>query len=153
MLLIYSFLQAAYNIMDQNQYPTVGGFRVEVTVEAHSFDDACKRAEELFAHEPSFQYKHLLRYYGAVGLERLNVAPEDREERLLELLQRFKLTAKLIPVSLYMEILEMATTSTLAEGYTQTPRKPRGISSETKRKWLNDFYNLLGVYGWDVSQL
>jgi hypothetical protein len=118
--------------MDRYQYPTVGGFRVEVTVEAHSFDDACKCAEELFALEPTFQYQHLLKYYGTMGLERQNIAPEDRGERLLELLQRFKLTAKMIPVSLYMEILETATKSTVSEGYTQNPQKPRGVASATK---------------------
>ncbi len=139
--------------MDRDQYPTVGGFRVEVTVEAHSFDNACTRAEELFALEPTFQYQQLLKYYGTMGLERQNIAPEDCGERLVELLQRFKLTAKMIPVSLYMEILETATKATVAEGYTQTPHKPRGTASATKRNWLNDFYNLLGVYGWDVSQL
>ena len=67
--------------MDRYQYPTVGGFRVEVTVEAHSFDDACKCAEELFALEPTLQYQHLLKYYGTMGLERQNIAPEDRGER------------------------------------------------------------------------
>lgn len=139
--------------MDENQYPTVGGFRVEVTVEARSFDGACKCAAELFDLEPTSQYRCLLEGYGALGLEGRNVAPEDRGERLLELLQRFRLTAKMIPVSLYMEILEMATKATVTEGYTRDSRKPREAASATKRNWLNDFYNLLGVYGWDVSQL
>ena len=139
--------------MDRNQYPTVGGFRVEVTVEAHSFDVACECAQKLFTLEPTSQYRCLLEWYGTVGLEGRNVAHEDRGARLLELLQRFRLSAKMIPVSLYMEILETATKATVTEGYTQTPRKPREAASETKRNWLNDFYNLLGVYGWDVSQL
>ena len=124
-----------------------------MTVEAQSFAEGHKCAEKLFALEPSNQYQSLLHFYGLEGLKARNVAPEDHTDRLSELFEHFKLTAKMIPVPLYTEILGMAAVATVSKGYIANSRNPVGAASESRRNWLHDFYNLLGVYGWDVSQL
>lgn len=157
-------------LADPKVSPSIGGFRIELTISAvnsgqkSSYSQALLRAKEVLELAPSGQLSSLIDFYGAAGLhatqvERGEAAAVGQTSTLAslrswldDLQEQFQVTAKQIPVDYYRDLLSKALKATFPKNFLAVGSlSPNAPASDQKRSWLLGFYNLLGLFGWGIS--
>jgi hypothetical protein len=134
---------------DTNQFPLLGGYRVEVTIECTSWTAVMEYMRELFSKPPAQQIAWL------IGDDSDDTGDGNslsgNQEQPPSHHPQFAAFVKVVPRNIYHQICDKAFEIALKLGLFVTGETNAHIS-DSKLYGIADMYNIIGLNGYDISE-
>lgn len=145
-------LHQAVNTLCSASTPlATGGYRIEYTVETHLWSSAVQHVEAMLRFDPETQIHNLIgKFAGHEQLDEVAVLNEP-ENNIAEMLS-FQCWKKSVSIEMYSKVCKIALQLAVDRNLFSGGLNLSDALTQEKQFLLVDLYNLLGVYGWEVSK-
>lgn len=152
-----SFLQAVQTLCSPSSSMPIGGYRVEYTIECHDWEAAVSVIQPLVLADPLMQLRGLISTFSGGGGDGvldtlLDGDLSDYSDNEISEMLGFRALLKIVTPDMYRKVCSVAFQLAVNRNLFIAAGKPSDELTQEKQFLLVDLFNLIGLYGWDISK-